>query len=744
MFSRKIVSFAAGLATLASAALVGIPSSASASQGFAGVPAQGAAIGLIAHYSPNTDVQQAHDAIGQKLSALGLDSVSDRPLGAGWHAFSFGTTASESQVSSAVSAIDSLPFVLDATPDRFYRNPAASVGTSGAPMASPLKPGPSGGSSSSSSSSNSSQIDSKTTSDVAAAFKQANSVRNLSAKDAFSTAAPDLPQVQAAWAPPTSLYGAKLVGYRVQTSFDDGATFTNVTPDLGASQLKYSIAAGLTAGTPVSVRVAAITKLKSTTKVGRFSSWSKATPTTVPLTPTFTSAALVSNVMVPTWAQYTPADAGGLPVTFTLVASAPGRPDVTCVTTTYSCNFAGLVAGVSYTVKISAKNARGSSKFVSGFTVNDPYFGKQWALNGANGINVQSAWQRTHGSSSVTVAVLDSGISAHPDLDGQLWRNTDGTPYGYNFVTKTTDPSGLGCSANPVDPNSANEWHGTHVSGIIAAANNDIGVVGVAPGVKLLEVRVMGPNGGSESDLIAALNWASGRDVPASAACGVVPKNLHPAQVINLSLGNQSFGCDTATSSALQAIKALNITVVSAAGNDGSTAAYSYPGNCFPTINVGASTYEGGLATYSNFGVGLDIAAPGGDMAFTATNVPDGLDSSILSTINEGGFNAAQNKPPVGPGEPGYEAMAGTSMAAPFVSGVVALLYSVKPDITVDQVWDALHLPGNVTPWPSVVSNLSNGTFKQDCSTVQPYTRTGCGFGIVNAGLAVQYVAKLK
>jgi subtilisin family serine protease len=83
-------------------------------------------------------------------------------------------------------------------------------------------------------------------------------------------------------------------------------------------------------------------------------------------------------------------------------------------------------------------------------------------------------------------------------------------------------------------------------------------------------------------------------------------------------------------------------------------------------------------------------------------------------------------------------------MAAPFVSGVVALLYSVKPNITVDQVWDALHLPGNVTPWPSVNSNMANGTLKQDCSTVAPYTRTGCGYGIVNAGLAVQYALTLK
>ena len=721
---RRVSAFAVALATLFGSAIVGAPASAATANSSYSAPAQGAVVGIIVHYRPGTDVGQAHDRISADLASVSLNAQQDRPLGSGWHAFSFGTQsgaaqASEGAVSSALALVEKEPFVLQATADRFFRNPAASVRSAAVKIA-PL-------------------VTANT-----APFKQANAPRSFTLKDAFDSSAPETPKVSANWNKPTSLYGAVLAGYRVQTSFDGGLTFTTVTPDLPATSNSYDISSGLTAGTNVSVRIAAITRYKSSNKVGRFSAWASATPTTIPVAPTLTSAALVSTTVNPTWAPYTPADEGGLPVTFTLVASAPGRPDVTCTTTTYSCAFQGLIAGTSYTVKIAAKNSRGSSKFVSGFTVTDPLFSKQWALNGTYGVNVQSAWQRTHGSSNVTVAVLDSGISPHPDLDSQVWRNTDGSVYGYNFVTRMTDPSSNGCSANPTDPNSANEWHGTHVSGIIAAANNDVGVVGVAPAAKLLEVRVMGPNGGSESDLIAALNWVGGKDIPASSACGVVPKNIHPAQVVNLSLGNRSFGCDTATSTALQALKAANITVVSAAGNDGSGASYSYPGNCFPTINVGASTYEGGLASYSNFGLGLDIAAPGGDSSFTATNVPAGLDSAILSTLNEAGFDAAANTPPVSAGTAGYESMAGTSMAAPFVSGVVALLYSVKPNITVDQVWDALHLPGNVTPWPSVTSNMANGTLKQDCSTVAPYTRTGCGYGIVNAGLAVQYALTLK
>jgi serine protease len=714
---RRIGAFAIAIAMVFGMSVSGTPASAAGSiQG--SVPSQLAPVGLIVHYKPGSSASESHDRVIQALESAGLGAVQDRPLGSGWHAFGFGAEVSEASASAALKNVAELPFALDVAVDRFFRNPASAV----------TKP----------------KTSLKTVTTSSTAFKQANSPRALYVKDAFTPAAPETPKVSVGWSKPTSLYGATLVGYRLQTSFDGGASFTSVSPDLPANSAKYEIGSGLTAGSPVSVRIAAITRYKGVNKVGKFSGWSNVAPTTIPVAPTLTSAALVSTTVNPTWAQYTPADTGGLPVTFTLVASAPSKPDVTCTTTSYTCSFVGLASGVSYTVKISAKNTRGSSKFVSGFTVTDPLFAKQWALNGQNGINVQSAWQRTHGSSSVTVAVLDSGVSAHPDLDSQLWRNADGSVYGYNFVTRLTDPSSSGCSANPTDPNSANEWHGTHVSGIIAAANNDIGVVGVAPGVKLLAARVMGPNGGSESDLIAALNWTAGKDIPASSACGIVPKNIHPAQVVNLSLGNTSFGCDTATSSALASLKALNITVVSAAGNDGSAAAYSYPGNCYPTINVGASTYEGGLASYSNFGQGLDIAAPGGDESFTATNVPEGFDSAILSTINEAGFDAAANTPPVPAGTPGYEAMAGTSMAAPYVSGVVALLYSVKPNITVDQVWDALHLPGNITPWPSVTSSMARGSIKQDCSTVVPYTRTGCGYGIVNAGLAVQYALTLK
>ena len=86
----------------------------------------------------------------------------------------------------------------------------------------------------------------------------------------------------------------------------------------------------------------------------------------------------------------------------------------------------------------------------------------------------------------------------------------------------------------------------------------------------------------------------------------------------------------------------------------------------------------------------------------------------------------------------------GTSMAAPMVSGVVALLYSIKPTITFDQVWKAISDPGNFTPFPAVKSVLNNGNLSVDCSTAVPNTRTGCGIGIINAGLAVDAVLKMN
>jgi serine protease len=313
------------------------------------------------------------------------------------------------------------------------------------------------------------------------------------------------------------------------------------------------------------------------------------------------------------------------------------------------------------------------------------------------------------------VAVIDSGVTNHPDLAEQLLRRADGSVYGYDFISKVNNAQdGDARDPNPADPNAGSDWHGTHVSGIIAAAANDQGVVGVAPGARLLELRALGANGGVESDLIAALHWAIGIAVPGTTA------NEHPAKVINLSLGYVN-SCDQATSVAMQNVYAAGVTVITAAGNDSSFASISYPGNCVPTINVGATGYTMDRADYSNFGSAVDISAPGGDQLPNsgAPMLPGSKFAEtglILSSLNDGTESL---------GNPSYGYEQGTSMAAPFVSGVVALIYAARPDFTPALVWQAIK--ETATGW-----NTSTLCFYQA-------KVTGCGVGIINAGEAVTW-----
>ncbi|MDE2409384.1 MAG: S8 family serine peptidase, partial [Actinomycetales bacterium] len=160
----------------------------------------------------------------------------------------------------------------------------------------------------------------------------------------------------------------------------------------------------------------------------------------------------------------------------------------------------------------------------------------------------------------------------------------------------------------------------------------------------------------------------------------------------------------------------MNIMVITAAGNNNTQALYSYPGNCYPTINVGATGFGGDRAYYSNYGRGVDISAPGGDDQKPGT-APTETNGEIISTMNDG-IDAL--------GKPNYDLAEGTSMATPLVTGIAALMYSVKPNITPDQIWEAFK--STVTPWPT-------GSF---CSTAA--ADYSCGAGIANATAAINYV----
>ncbi|MFN0091375.1 MAG: S8 family peptidase [Acidimicrobiales bacterium] len=286
----------------------------------------------------------------------------------------------------------------------------------------------------------------------------------------------------------------------------------------------------------------------------------------------------------------------------------------------------------------------------------DPYYAQQWALRrgpGNLGLDLPAAWELTSGSPAVVIAVLDTGVAPHAELAGRLLP-------GYDFV-RDLGRAGDGNGADPdaADPgdycaNAAlpSSWHGLHVAGIIAArAGNGQGVAGVDWGARILPVRVLGRCGGLSSDVADGIRWAAGVPVPG------IPPNPHPATVINLSLGRVG-PCLDYTQQAIDAAVAAGATVVVAAGNDGVPAATFQPANCTNVITVAAANQHGGRAWFSNYGDGVDLAAPG---------------VGILSLGNDGAAS---------PGADGYAWKSGTSMAAPFTAGVVGLVKARRPDLS--------------------------------------------------------------
>jgi len=182
-------------------------------------------------------------------------------------------------------------------------------------------------------------------------------------------------------------------------------------------------------------------------------------------------------------------------------------------------------------------------------------------------------------------------------------------------------------------------FHGSHVSGILAAAWNGVGMAGASQ-AQVLPIRLLTPEGtGRESDLILALRWAAGIPVPG------LPPNPHPAQVVNLSLSGEG-PCSPALQEALDEVRARGVLVVAAAGNYGRDYRDYFPGNCRGVLTVGAVGPDGRLASYSNRSAPL--LAPGGDGA-----------SGVL-----------------GPTLGGHRLLKGTSQAAPHVSAALALLRS--------------------------------------------------------------------
>ena len=147
-------------------------------------------------------------------------------------------------------------------------------------------------------------------------------------------------------------------------------------------------------------------------------------------------------------------------------------------------------------------------------------------------------------------------------------------------------------------------WHGTHVAGIIGAqGNNEYGVAGANWLSKILPVRVLGKCGGYDTDIIDAIRWAAGLDVPG------VPANTTPARIINMSLGG-SGACNAAYQDAINEVTAAGVIVVAAAGNQRGDANNFTPANCNNVISVGSVSKLGNRASYANAGSSVMISSP--------------------------------------------------------------------------------------------------------------------------------------
>jgi serine protease len=243
---------------------------------------------------------------------------------------------------------------------------------------------------------------------------------------------------------------------------------------------------------------------------------------------------------------------------------------------------------------------------------NDPEYSKQWNLRS---INIESAWDETKGK-GITVAVIDTGISPVPDLKDTTFVK------GYDFVNDTIealDDSG----------------HGTHVAGTVAqSTNNGYGVAGIAYEASLMPLKVLSAEGGGTiSDIAEAIRFAADNG----------------ADIINMSLGGP--GESKLMEEAIDYAYQKGVFVVAAAGNSNQNAA-SYPARYRHVVGVAALDPADLKAPYSNFGAGVDISAPGGSEAGKI------LQETINPQTGEGVFE-------------GYQ---GTSMAAPHVAGVAALV----------------------------------------------------------------------
>ncbi|PGA88676.1 S8 family peptidase [Bacillus toyonensis] len=321
---------------------------------------------------------------------------------------------------------------------------------------------------------------------------------------------------------------------------------------------------------------------------------------------------------------------------------------------------------------------------------NDSYYNSLWGLKnigqniqGSVGspnidINVEEAWTKTEGSSNITIGIIDTGIDInHPDLKNNIWKNPDEIPgdgidndnngyiddiYGWDFVNNNNSVyDGTGDS------------HGTHVAGTIAAAkNNTIGVVGVAPQVKVMSLKFLGTNGGTISNAIKAIEYAKNKGVK---------------------ITNNSWGGGGFSQALYDAIQQSNSLFIAAAGNNGNntdqTPMYPAAYNLSNILSVASITNKGSLSSFSNYAkTSVDVAAPGTDILSTLPN-------------NSYGFYS------------------GTSMATPHASGVAALIQSAYPSYSPTEIKNKIM--NNTSPLSTLTNKVLTGGLINAGKTLQTY-----------------------
>lgn len=388
------------------------------------------------------------------------------------------------------------------------------------------------------------------------------------------------------------------------------------------------------------------------------------------------------------------------------------------------------------------------------------------------GANLPPAWDYTTGSDAVVVAVIDSGIVNHPDLNGlanaDVYSPAGRFLPGYDFVSadalgiagsfvandgngRDADPSDPGdwisvqdktghpdeCTVEGEDTSKASDssWHGSHVAGVIAAtANNNVGIAGIGWGVRILPVRALGKCGGNLSDIADAIRWAAGAQPENGMTwqqngVTVGANTANPAKVINLSLGGGDT-CGPSMQSAVDAAIAAGAVVIAATGN-GSDVNLVAPANCNGVIAVTAHTINGENADYANIGTGTTLSAPGGGspilLGRNGTTDNENFDGYyVFSSVLFGATTPTSLSSSGGNVGPAYAGFVGTSVAAPHVAGVAALLKSSVPSATPGQIRSYLVSSSGVRAYPAGSACASGGAFVGRC-----------GAGLLDAGLAL-------